>query len=54
MIKELDLSKYLETEKDIQVFLNDVVIHGTASDFILALGTATRARSLPAVQSYRP
>lgn len=44
--EEFDAAKYLETEEDIALFLADMLENGTQSDFIRALDTVARARSM--------
>lgn len=44
--EEFDAAKYLETEEDIALFLADMLENGTQADFIKALDTVARARSM--------
>ena len=41
-----DIALHLETETDVQDFLNETAQQGSASDFIHALGIATRANGM--------
>jgi len=47
--KPFDIAQYLETEEDIKLFLQEVANTGTPSDFIRALGTAAKAKSMTEV-----
>jgi len=44
--KHIDIARYLETESDIQLFLEEVAETGTVQDFISAVGTAARAKGM--------
>ncbi|MDR2710536.1 MAG: putative addiction module antidote protein, partial [Burkholderiales bacterium] len=45
----LDLAEWLETDADIQEFLEETAREGTSSDFIHALNIAARARGMTEV-----
>jgi len=45
----LDLAELLETEEDIQEFLEETAREGTPDDLVHALGTAARARGMTEV-----
>ena len=48
-VTPFDIAKHLETEADIQMFLNETAQQGNASDFIHALGIAARAKGMSEV-----
>lgn len=48
-ITSFDIAQHLETDADIQVFLNETAQQGDASDFIHALGVAARAKGMSEV-----
>ena len=48
-IISFDIAQHLETDADIQEFLNETVQQGGASDFIHALGIAARAKGMSEV-----
>lgn len=44
--KPFDIAAHLETDTDIQAFLDEVANTGTEADFIHALGTAAKAKGM--------
>ncbi len=48
-ISSFDIAEHLETEADIQAFLNETAKEGGASDFIHALSIAARAKGMSEV-----
>ena len=48
-VTRFDIAEHLETEADIQEFLNETALQGSASDFIHALGIAARAKGMSEV-----
>ena len=44
--RHFDIAELLETEADIQEFLNETAQSGNAADFIHALGVAARAKGM--------
>ncbi len=48
-IKSFDIAEHLETDEDIQMFLQEAAATGDTSDFIHALNIAARARGMTEV-----
>ena len=47
--RHFDIAELLETEADVQAFLNEAAQTGRAADFVHALGIAARAKSMTEV-----
>lgn len=47
--RKFDIAELLETEADVQAFLNEAAESGDASDFVHALGIAARAKGMTEV-----
>ena len=48
-VTPFNIAEHLETEADIQAFLNETAQQGNASDFVHALGIAARAKGMSEV-----